>query len=39
MRENRSEAEAKKAQAEYDAYVGMYNKNNELTVQRRLCIY
>ena len=38
LRANLSEAEATKAQKEYDAFTGLYNKNTELTVQRKLCI-
>ena len=38
LRANLSEAEATKAQQEYDAFTGLYNKNTELTVQRKLCI-
>tara|TARA_B100000900_G_scaffold1814_1_gene1589 strand:- start:902 stop:1324 length:423 start_codon:yes stop_codon:yes gene_type:complete len=38
MRENLSETDAAKAQKEYDAYVSLYNKHTELTVQRKLCI-
>ena len=38
LRANLSEAEAAKAQKEYDAFTSLYNKNTELTVQRKLCI-
>ena len=38
LRANLSEAEAEKAQKEYDAFTGLYNNNTELTVQRKLCI-
>ncbi len=38
MRDNLSESESTKAQEEYDAYVSLYNKHTELTVQRKLCI-
>ena len=35
---NQSKAEAAKAQKEYDAFTGLYSKNTELTVQRKLCV-
>ena len=38
LRVNQNEDEAKKAQNEYDAFMSIYNKNTELTVQRKLCI-
>ena len=38
LRANQSEAEAAKAQEEYDIFTALYNKNTELTVQRKLCI-
>jgi hypothetical protein len=38
LRANQNADEAKKAQNEYDAFMSIYNKNTELTVQRKLCI-
>ena len=38
LRANLSEAESAKAQKEYDAFTSLYNRNTELTVQRKLCI-
>ena len=38
LRVNQNEDEAKKAQKEYDAFMSIYTKNTELTVQRKLCI-
>ena len=35
---NQSETEAAKTQKEYDAFTGLYSKNTELTVQRKLCV-
>ena len=35
---NQSEIEAEKTQTEYDAFTGLYSKNTELTVQRKLCV-
>jgi len=38
IRNNQTDAEAKTSQAEYDAYVALYDKHNTLTAQRRVCI-
>lgn len=38
LRDNQSDKEAAKSQKEYDAYVSLYNRHTELTVQRKLCI-
>ena len=38
FRNNRSEEEAKEDRKEYDAFVAMYDRHNEVTAQRRICL-
>ena len=36
---NRSEAQVAVDDEEYQAFVSLYDKNNEVTARRRLCIF
>ena len=38
LRVNQSKSDSEKAQKDYDAFMDLYNKNTELTVQRKLCV-
>ena len=38
QKQSESEDEAKEDRKEYDAFVAMYDRHNEVTAQRRICL-